>query len=176
MTKKNITKNNSKSSSKSGASAKASSKEASKVVANERMVEAVRDSMEKKKEYASSLVTISEIFREEQMTRAELVASIIEAKGVEKSTAESEASRIIGLAKNPKMLKALENGEMTVRAAVAGASKKQANPNKEKQKENIEKRYNTGLSKMLEAAKEGGYTREEIIQNVKASCKEAGIK
>lgn len=160
---------------KSGAKAKSSSKEQANVVANPRLVAAIKSGDDAAMQYKSCLITIATIAQEEQLTKAEIVASIIEARGVEKITAESQYSRMKGIMSDPKVLEGLRNGEIDLKTARMQTVKKQENPSPEKKKKNIEKRFSTAITSLVNTAKEGGMDKASVLLSVKSACKKAGI-
>lgn len=168
-------KDKTKASKKSGAKASAATKEAVAVASNPRLVAAIRSSDEAKLAYKSSLIAVCTIVQEEQLTKAEVVASLMEGRGIEKVTAESQFSRMKGLLLNPEVLEDLKNGIIDLKTARTQTTKKQANPSAEKKKQNLEKRINTNLTALMAAFKEGGMDKASIILTVKAAIKKAGI-
>lgn len=156
--------------------AKAGAKDTAKTVANPRLVEAIRSSDALKEQYKSSLVRLAEIYQNENCTRAEMVSSLIEARSCSKATAESQFSRMVKLLKNPDIFEQLKSGAIDLKVARQATKKKQAAPNKDKQRAAVEKRFATSLGKMLEAAKEGGYDLASILSSVRAAAKDEGIK
>lgn len=160
---------------KSGAKASSSTKEITKVVANPRLVAAIKAADQAEMQHKSCLVTIATISQEEQLTRAEVVASLIEARGIEKTTAESQYSRMKGLLSDPKIMEGLRSGEITLKAARQATKKEQKAPSPEKKKENIEKRFSGAITSLITAAKEGGMDRTSVLNSVKSACKKAGV-
>lgn len=159
----------------SGSKASAATEEKQAAVANPRLVAAIRVSDDAAGAYKSSLITIATICQEEQLTKGEVVASMMEARGCTKQTAESQYSRVQGLLKNPEVLEQLKNGEIDLKTARVATTKKQTNPSPEKKKESIEKRISKSLQNLVIACKEGGMDRASILVAVKSACKKAGI-
>lgn len=157
------------------AKAKSKAKEAVKVVANERLVEAIRSSNEAMEEARTKLIGVATVIEEEQCTRAEVVASYMEANGVEKVTAESQASRVMKLVKDPDTLEALRSGAIDLKTARAATTKKQKNPSATKKAENAEKRYNRAITQLVESAKDMGADLQSVMLSVKAALKKAGL-
>lgn len=164
-----------KSKSKSGAKAESKSKETIKVVANPRLVKAILAADEAAMQHKSCLITIATIATEEQLTRAEVIASIMEARGVEKVTAESQYSRIQKLLSDPKVLEGLRSGEIDLKTARMMTKKAQKNPSPEKKKENIQKKLTNAVKALIEAAKEGGMDKTSVLTLIKSACKKNGI-
>lgn len=159
----------------SSSSTKASSKETAKVSSNPRLVAALRSSDEAKMVFKTSLITIATIVQEEQLTRAEVVASLMEARSIEKTSADSEYSRMKGLLNNPEIMEQLKSGEIDLKTARMATKKTQKNPNTEKKKENIQKRFSGAITSLTNAAKEGGMDKASVLIAVKQACKKAGI-
>lgn len=161
---------------KKSAGAKAAAKAASKVTANARLVAAIRaadDGMAKAK---SLLVTMARIAQDEDLTRPEIVASLMEARGIEKSTAESQFSRMKKLMTDAETLKGLEEGTITLRAAREATTKKQSAPSPEKKKQQAEKKFARSISAIVETAKETGMDFASVIKAIKSALKKAGVK
>lgn len=160
---------------KKSAGAKAAAKAASKVTAHPRLVAAIRSSDNAMEQAKSLLVTVAEIVQQEDLTRPEVVASIMEARSVEKSTAESQYSRMKRLLTDPETLTALKEGKITLKAAREGTTKKQAAPNEKKKKENAEKKFAKAVSSLVETSKEIGMDFTSVIKAVKAALKKGGV-
>ena len=159
---------------KAAAGAKAAEKPP--VVANTKLVEALRTFDRSKDETKSYLIDVATIVQEEQLTRAEVVASMIEARGVSKGTAESQYSRMKKIFTDGETLEALRSGEIDLKTAREKSVKKQENPSAAKKEENCEKRYTASLGKLLECVKEMGTDLASFLASVKASAKKAGIR
>lgn len=161
---------------KGNAAAGAKTAEKPPVVANTKLVEALRTFDRSKDETKSYLIDVATIVQEEQLTRAEVVASMIEARGVSKATAESQYSRMKKIFTDGETLEALRSGEIDLKTAREKSVKKQENPSATKKEENLEKRYAGALTKLLEAVKEMGTDLASFLASVKASAKKAGIR
>ena len=151
-------------------------KAAATAVANPKVVAAIRADDAARTEAASKLATLLQVVQDTECTRAELVASYIEAKNCTPATAQSQASRIMGLLKDPEVSQKLISGEITLKTAREATKKQQANPNEAKKKENTQKRLNTALTGTITAAKELGIDRASLLSLVKEAAKKAGIK
>lgn len=169
MKKNKLKKNTSK------ASAKATAKAASKVTAHPRLVAAIRSSDNAMAQASSLLVTVAEIVQQEDLTRPEVVASIMEARGVEKSTAESQYSRMKRLLTDGEVLNDLRAGKISLKMAREGTVKKQTAPNAEKKKQNAEKKFTKAVSALVETSKEIGLDFTSVIKAVKAALKKGGV-
>lgn len=162
-------------SSSSSASAKAKATETSNVVANPKLVAAIKSFDAVRAQAKSYLITIAEIAQNEQCTKAEVVASIMEARGVEKSTAETQYSRYRELFTDPDALEAARDGEVDVKT-LRQPKVKQKNPSKKKQDENREKRFAKAVKDIVQCAKEGGQDKATVLNTISAALKNAGVK
>ncbi len=176
MAKKNASKSSGKSGSSSKASAKAKADATSHVTANPRLVEAIKLFEESKAQTKTYLVDVATIVQEEQLTRAEVVASLMEAKGIEKSSAESQYSRIKKLLNDPETLEELRDGEIDWKTAREKSAAKKKNPSAKKKSENIEKKFSKAVTSIVQCAKEGNMDRETVMQTIKVALKKNGIK
>lgn len=161
---------------KSSSAASAKSEATSHVVANTRLVAAIKLLEESKKQTQTYLVEVATIVQEEQLTRAEVVASLMEAKGIEKSSAESQYSRMKKLLNDPDLLEELKEGDIDLKTAREKSTTKQKNPSAKKKAESIEKRFAKALTTIVQCAKEGGMDRETVMNTVKTALKKNGIK
>lgn len=160
---------------KTGSSAASKTAEKTQVASNPRLVAALKASDQAKMAFTGTLVAIATVTQEEQLTRAEVVASLMEARAVTKETAESQYSRMKKLLTDPELLEQLKNGEIDLKTARQNTTTKQKNPSAAKKKENIEKRFNKALATLIEAAKDGGMDKASLVNSVKSACKKAGI-
>lgn len=159
-----------------GTKASSKAKATSKVVANTRLVAAIRAADAGMKQAQSLLVTMAEICQSEDLTRPEVVASIMEARAVEKSTAESQYSRMKKLLTDPTTLEALRSGEISLKAAREATTKKQNAPSAEKKKASAEKRFVKAISTVVEMAKETGMDRSSVVKTLTSALKKGGVK
>lgn len=157
-------------------SAKAGAKAESTVVANPRLVAAIKSYQVAVEQTQSYLLDVATICQEEQLTKAEVVASIVEARGVKKETAEQQYSRMRKLLTDPDELEALRSGETDLKTLREKTKKTQKNPSTKKQAENREKRFAKAVSIIVNVAKEGGMDRETILNALKSALKKAGVK
>lgn len=159
-----------------GASAGTKSSATQNVVAHPRLVAAMKTYQTSLDQSQSYLVTIAEIVQNEQLTRAEVVASIMEARGVEKSTAESQYSRMVNILTKPEVLEELRSGDIDLKTARTKGVKKQENPSQKKKDENREKKFTQSVTKIVECAKEGGMDIQTVMNTIKSALKKAGVK
>lgn len=165
-----------KKSASSKATAKSTSDATSHVTANPRLVEAIKLFEESKAQTKTYLVDLATIVQEEQLTRAEVVASLMEAKGIQKNSAESQYSRLKKLLNDPDTLEELREGEIDWKTAREKSQKTQKNPSAKKKAENLEKKFSKAVTTIVQCAKEGNMDRETVMQTVKVALKKNGIK
>jgi hypothetical protein len=163
---------------KSGSKATAKAEASANVTSNPRLVAAFKAYESSKLETQSYLVKVAEICQSEQLTKNEVVASMMEARGIEKSSAESQYSRMKGILTDPDLLEALRSGEIDLKTAkekgkVRGAQK---NPNAAKKKENLDKRMTKAVSQIVACAKEGGMDKASVLNQIGSALKKNGIK
>lgn len=152
-------------------------KAAAAAVANPKVVAAIRAEDEARSNAASKLAHLLQVVQDTEVTRPELVASYLEAKpNCSPATAQSQASRIMGLLKDPEVASKLISGEITLKTAREATTKKQENPNEAKAKENKQKRLATALAQVVAAAKELGIDRTSLKAMLTEAAKKAGIK
>lgn len=174
-----MAKDKSKDKKKNGkASASAASKvsEPSKVVANARLVAAIKGHTEALGQAKSYLVTMAEIIQNEQLTKAEVIASIMEARGIDKKTAGEQYSRSKKIFTDPDTLEQLKAGEIDLKTARQATAKKQENPSAAKKQANAEKNMAKAITTIVNIAKESGTDIATLLATVKAAAKKAGLK
>lgn len=160
---------------KKAAKASSKAKATSKVVANVRLVEAIRASDQAMKTAQSLLVTVAEIVQSEDLTRNEVVASIMEARGVEETTAQSQYSRMKALLNDPETLQELKDGVITLKAA-REKTKGTKTVSPKKKKENAEKKLIKGIGMAISAALESGWDWSTFLNTTKSAAKKAGLR
>lgn len=165
-----------KSKAKSKAKAKAKETSLENVVANARLVEAIQGWERSKLEAKTYLIQMAEICQSEQLSRPEIIASLMEAKGIEKASAESQYSRMRKILEDNETLEALRSGEIDLKTARERTTKKQAKPSAKKKEENLEKRYQKWVTTGIEIVKEMGSDIQSVLHSLKVSFKKAGIK
>lgn len=161
---------------KSTAKETAKGKQKQVEVANQKLVAAFRQLQSAEDTYKSALIKAATIAQAEKCTRAQIVLSYMEARGVTKATAEGQISRVKKILMDEETLQALIDGKMNLKTAREKTTTKQKNPNAERQRANIEKRFSSGLTIIVTAAKEGGYDLASVLSSVKAACKKEGIR
>lgn len=165
-----------KSKNKSSTKTSSKQKQVHVVTSNPRLVEAIKSYSASLAQTQSYLVTMATIVQEEQLTKNEVVASLMEARGIQKNTAESQFSRIKGILMDPKILEKVKSGEMDLQTARNATKKTQTNPSKDKKGENAQKRFAKAISTMMAAAKETAMDLQSILTAVKLAAKKNGIK
>lgn len=151
-------------------------KEKVAVTSNPRLVAMIKSYDGAVKQAKSYLIELATIVQEEALTRNEVVASIMEGRGVEKSTAESQYSRIKALCSDPEALEKVKNSEMTLGQVRDASKKPQANPSKEVKEKNANKRMSSGINLIINSAKELGMDISTIVSSLKDAAKKAGLK
>lgn len=160
----------------SGAKADAKEDTKQKVVANPRLLEALQNYDEAKSQAKSYLISVATIAQEEQLTKEEIVVTIMEARGVDRETAKQQYSRISKLLTKPDVLEELREGIIDLATARAKTVTKQKNPSAKKKQENAEKRILTGITMIVNAAKEMGMDLQALISTLKEKAKKADLK
>lgn len=158
------------------ASSKASAESTSEVVANARLVEAIKGFDVAREQAKSFLVEVATVAQEEQCSKAEIVASIVAARGCTEKTAKEQYSRMKKLLTDPEALEELRTGQADLKTVREKTTKKQSNPSPKKAKENAEKKFAKGLSLVVTAAKEQGWDAATVLNTLKAKLKKEGVK
>jgi hypothetical protein len=163
------------------------------VQANTELVTLLQTYDELKNKTISVYVDMAELVAKENISRPIVLKSIMEARGTSYESAQSMASRVMSLAKDPDTIGKLRRGEVTTSEVfykrAPGGSKVGSSPGGqtdpanvgggakgEKQPETKEKKYARILGEFVEVAKASGYDRKSILMGVEASLKNAGIK
>ncbi len=157
--------------------AKSTQKEKQKVAAkaNSKLVALIKGSDKQMALAKSAIAAVAAFIQREELTKEEVVASYMDARGCTESTAISQYSRIQGLIKNPDVLKDLEDGKIDLKVAMAKVTNKQKNPSKEAKAKNLDKSFNTTLTKLVNIAKEAGLDFASFVLACKAAGKKAGL-
>src|SRR6266446_5253891 len=127
--------------------AKTATKEKPKVEVHSGLATLLKKHDEAATQAASYLVDVCEMVMKENISNPVLIKTIMEARGVNESSAKSQASRIRGFIKNKDQFQALKDGDITVRAAVKGAAASRPPTQANKQK-----RFDSTLTSFIEAA------------------------
>lgn len=169
------------SSSKSSAAkvdAAASTEAAVKVTANPRLVSLLRSYDDHKSKAQSYLIEAAALAQKEQLTKEEIIASIMEARDLNRKTAGEQFSRMKPYLLKPEVLEDLRGGKITLKEArlkVAGDKKKKVLSTSQVQK-NAEATILTSITRMLKSAKEAGISLTDLISTLKEAAKKAGVK
>lgn len=170
-------KKNKKNKKNSSSKAAAKSKEKQTVIANPRIVAALTSYDATLTQAKSYLVDLATIVQEEQCTKAEVVASIMQARpNITEKTAKEQYSRLKKILNSPESLEALRTGEATLATVREKTTKKQANPSAKKKAENLEKKFVKSVNGLIDFAKESGTDLKTIIESIRAKAKAAGVK
>lgn len=122
-------------------------------------------------------IEMIEIIQTEQISRADVVATMMKARGISFETAQSQYSRMKGIFSNKEVLEKLKNGEITLKVAREATTKKQANPTKDKAVDPAKKeeRFEKAVNSVVASAKECGFDRKSVLTSIEAALKAAGI-
>lgn len=110
-----------------------------------------------------------------QIGRAEVVASIMRARGCTFETASSQYSRMKNILNDKQVLDDLEAGKITLKVAREKTTKAQANP-KSAKPEAKQERYDKAQKALVDAVKESGYDLKSAVMSYEAALKSAGVK
>lgn len=161
--------------SKSSASTKTTEKAASSVTSNPRLVAAIKAFDTSAAQTKSFYIQMAEVAQSEQCTKAEVVASLVEARGITPETASQQFTRHRRLFTDSAFLEKAVSGEIDIKQA-REPEKKQKNPSAKKKSENLEKRMATGVKQLVMAAKEAGTDLTSLLNMVRAYAKKQGVK
>lgn len=122
----------------------------------------------------SFYVEMIDFIKKNNLSRAVVVKTLVEARKVEVTTATSQASRIFNIVKDDETFQALKNGEITLRAAREQTTKKRESSDKGKNdgpttQEGKEKAMDAALQIFAKAAKATGMDLKSIVASVKAT-------
>lgn len=152
------------------------SEEASKITAHPALVEALRGLNDSKKAASSYLVEVATIVQEEQLSKEEVIASIMEAQEVDRKYAGEQYSRMKKLLNDPETLEELKSGAITLKEARAKTVKKQEAPSTEKVQANAEKVITRSITQIVNKMKEIGLDVASFVTTFKLAAKKAGLK
>lgn len=142
----------------------------------------------------SYYVEIIETVQRDKISRADVVATLMRARGISFETAQSQYSRMKGIWQNPEVLRQLKSGEITLRVAREKTTKKQQSPangtatpgsgdaagaaaaTAQKDKETKEARYDRCRKSHVAAVKECGFDLKSALMSFEADLKSAGVK
>lgn len=155
--------------------AKTGAAAAEEATANEELVGLFESYDEKVQEAEEIFVELVELIQEKQLDRATVVASMMQARGINYESAQSQYSRMKKIFNNEEVLQELKDGKITLKVARERTKDTQKNP-KSSKPEAKEQKYTSTLKAFVAAAKESGLARREIMVGVEAELKSAGIK
>jgi hypothetical protein len=150
-----------------------------------KLLNAIQKYDEHVQEAESYYVEMIELIQTEKIPRADVVQTLMKARGITFETAQSQYSRMKGIWQDPKILEQLKNGEITLKVARDSTKKSQSNPasgNATAQgaggasKETKEARYERARKAHVAAVKECGFDLRSALVSFEADLKTAGIK
>ena len=143
------------------------------------------DSVQKAESY---YIQITELIQTEKVSRADVVATLMKARGITYETAQSQYSRMKQIWQNPEVLQKLKNGEITLKIAREATKKAQAAPtagaatpaagggSAPDNKETKEARYDRARKAHVAAVKECGFDLRSALMSFEADLKAASVK
>lgn len=146
-----------------------------KVTAHPKLVEAIIGYDGAKKEARSYLIEMATIKQQEQLSKQEVLASLMKARGIDRKTAGEQYSRIRKILESPETLQELRDGVIDLATAKAKTSKKQENPSTKKAAENGEKVIIRSCTAICTKMKELGIGFQEFLTTFKQIAKKNGI-
>lgn len=155
------------------AKAKVTSKEDAKP--NEELVGLFESYDEAVAKAESVFVELVELIQDKQLDRNTVVVSMMQARGINYETAQTQYSRMKKIFNNEEVLEELKAGKITMKIARERTKETQKNPKSSKPAAK-EARYTNTLKAFIAAAKESGLARREILVGVEAELKAAQIK
>lgn len=133
-----------------------------------------------KKQASSYMIEAATLCQEQQLSKEEIVATLMEVRGIDRETAGQQFSRLKLLLLNPETLEELREGKISLKEAkekvkkAKGAKTRQLSA-KEIQR-NTEAVITRSITQMLNAAKNGGTSLEALLSTLKEAAKKAGLK
>jgi hypothetical protein len=152
-----------------------------------KLLEAVQGYDKHVQEAETYYVQMIELVLEHKINRADVVATLMRARGITFETAQSQYSRMKNLWSDPTILQKLKNGEITLKVAREATTKKQANPASggtttagtdggKTSAETKEARYERARKAHTQAVKECGFDLKSAMMSFEADLKQAGVK
>lgn len=136
-------------------------------------------------EAESYYVKIIEVIQRDKISRADVVQTLMKARGITFESAQSQYSRMKGIWQNEEVLKGLKDGSITLKMAREKTTKKQNSPASGKagstssgdaSKETKEARYERVRKAHVAAVKECGFDLRSALLSFEADLKGAGVK
>lgn len=168
--------------------AKVSTKTVEEAAVDTELANLIKQYEEVKEKATSFMCDIAEMIGKKNLGRPVVIRTVMEARGVTLETAQSYASRLMKLAKNPDAIKGLRDGTATIRETLynrkptpatttdAGAAGESGASKPKTDTEKKEDKYNRVLKEFVDVAKASGFDYASILAGVKAALKDAGIK
>lgn len=147
-------------------------KEKVEVTVHPGLMKLIQQERQAAEQAATYLVEICELVEKENISNAQLIKTIMEARGIAEASARGQASRIRALLKDQTSLQNLRDGNVSVRAAVKSAQTSQAAAGPKNKK----KAFDRALNTFVAAAKALGQDKKTILVTVDAALSEAKIK
>lgn len=158
-----------------GAKTKVSAKSAAQAEPNEELVSLFESYDEHVAAAEQTFIELVELIQEKQLDRATVIASMMQARGINYESAQTAYSRMKKIFNNEEVLQDLKEGKINLKVAREKTKSTQKNP-KSSKPEAREAKYTSTLKSFVAAAKESGFARKEIMVGVEAELKSAGIK
>ena len=138
----------------------------------------------------SYYIEITELIQSEKLSRADVVATLMKARGITYESAQSQYSRMKQIWQNPEVLAKLKSGEITLKMARESTKKTQAgtadaaatpatgagSAATSSEKETKEARYDRARKAHVAAVKECGFDLRSALMSFEADLKGAGVK
>lgn len=176
-----------------GTANRVTTKSTDEAVANPELVTLIKTYDDVKEQAKSYMCDIAEYINKNKLGRPVVIKTLMEARGLTIESAASNASRLMKLAKDPDLIKALRDGTATIRETVYGKGKTSNSRNADatgttgagaaaggnggkSDTEKKEDKYNRTLGIWADVAKECGYSLDTIMTGVRAVLKDKGIK
>lgn len=144
-------------------------------VVHEGLVKIITNYDEHVEQAETYYVEMIEFIQGKQLSRADVVATLMRARGIGYETAQTQYSKMKGILNNKEILAELKAGKITLRVARERTTKKQENP-KSSKPEAKEAKYSNALKGLAAAAKECGFDFDSVMLSVKAELHSVGIK
>ena len=149
-----------------------------------KLLEAIKGYDSHIREAETYYVSIIELVLENKINRADVVATLMKARGISFETAQSQYSRMKKMWENPDVLQKLKNGEITLKVAremtktpqaatVAGAA---TTGSSNATTETKEARYERARKAHVAAIKECGFDKKSAMLSFEADLNAAQIK
>lgn len=159
----------------SASKAEAKVEEVSKITANPRLVAALQNHDESKKAAKSYLVEMATIVQEEQLSKEEIITSIMEARECDRKYAGEQFSRLKSILMDPLTLQQLKDGVIDLQTAKKKTAKSQENKSPKKALENAEKVIIRSCTAICTKMKELGLSFAQVMATFKQIAKKNGI-